>query len=225
LKKPLICAVITDNDFGLVSGVDRFVDLYEVRLDLTGDGWQEWVKKLQRPWIAVNRLQECGGGWTGDEASRLGKLFEAVELGARIVEIELKTPDLARLVSQIHKEKAQCMISAYDLTGTPDINELKSFIRQETAAGADICKVMTSALRYEDNFTILRLLDECAGNRIVAFAEGELGVTSRVLSAMAGGYFTYASISNRPSDSGERSATYLRSLYEAVKKSQGLALD
>jgi 3-dehydroquinate dehydratase I len=221
LKRPLICAVITENDFDLVSGVDRFVDLYEVRIDRTGDGWQDWVKKLQRPWIAVNRLQECGGGWTGDEASRVGKLFEAIELGARIIEIELKTPDLARLVNRIRREKAECMVSAYDLSGTPDINEMKSIVRQETAAGANICKVVTTARRYEDNFTVLHLIEQYGGNRMVAYADGEMGVTSRVLSAMVGGYFTYASISNRAEDSGERTATYLRSLYEAVRKSQG----
>ena len=49
MNRPKICAVVTVNDFDLISGVDRFVDLYEIRIDLIGDGWQDWVGRLQRP--------------------------------------------------------------------------------------------------------------------------------------------------------------------------------
>jgi 3-dehydroquinate dehydratase-1 len=221
MKRPKICAVITENNFDLVAGVDRFVDLYEVRMDLTGDGWQEWVKRLRRPWIACSRLREEGGNWRGDEASRVGKLFEAIEFGARIVDIELRTPDLAHIAAEIKKDKAECLISVHNLVETPDICELKGIIREQNAAGAGICKVVTTAQRFEDNFTVLRLFHECPETRLVAFAIGQVGVVSRVLSAMSGGYFTYASITEGTASApGQLTAAYLRSLYEAVRNNQ-----
>ena len=107
MKRPRICAVITENDYKVAAGIERFVDFYEVRLDLIGDGWQAWVKKLSRPWIATNRLPEEGGRWSGSEIERISRLFEAVKLGARIVDIELRTEGLADIMAQLKRKKVQ----------------------------------------------------------------------------------------------------------------------
>ena len=219
MKRPKICGVITENNFELVAGVDRFVDLYEVRIDLIGDGWQEWVNRLQRPWIACNRRREEGGNWTGDESSRIASLVKAMKLGARIVDIELRTQDLARTVKQIKDYRALCLISYHNLTETPAIQELIQIVKEEIDSGADICKVVTTPRRFEDNFTVLSLFEEYKEIKLVAFTMGELGIVSRVLSAISGGYFTYASINGIPGSApGQLTATYLRSFYEAVKK-------
>jgi 3-dehydroquinate dehydratase type I len=77
--------------------------------------------------------------------------------------------------------------------------------------------VITTAQRFEDNFTVLRLFEKYKGVKLVAFAMGEFGAVSRVLSAMSGGYFTYASITGSAGSApGQLTATYLRSFYEAV---------
>jgi len=222
MNKPRICAVITENNFDLIAGVERFVDLYEVRIDLIGNGWQEWVNKLQRPWIACNRLQEEGGNWSGNESFRIETLIHAIKLGAGIVDIELHTPDLSSIVSTIKSKKAKCLISSHNLLETPPLDELEQTVQQQIHYGADICKVVTTAKRFEDNFTILKLFEKFKETRIVAFAMGNEGIVSRVLSTMSGGYFTYASITGiKGSASGQLSATYLRSFYEAVKKKRG----
>ena len=89
------------------------------------------------------------------------------------------------------------------------------------AAGAGICKVVTTAQRFEDNFVVLSLFREFPDIRMVAFADGELGITSRVLSVLSGGYFTYASImDDNRQDKGLLPAAYMRSLFEEVRKSQ-----
>lgn len=220
MKRPRICAVITENDFNLAAGVVRFVDYYEVRIDLIGAGWQEWVCHLQRPWIATNRLVEEGGKWAGDEAGRVAKIIEAVELGARIVDLELRTPELSRLVAEIKKRRAECLISVHNLQATPETAELQATVKQQLAAGADICKIATTAIRFEDNLKVLRLFPAFPDTKLVATAMGEVGVVSRVLSAMVGGYFTYASIvTGKESAAGQLTVTYLRSLYQAVRKS------
>ena len=96
MKKPRICAVIVDKRVEEVKEIEPLVDLFEVRIDLIGDGWQDIVKKLKKPWIACNRCAEEGGKWSGNEARRIEKLLEAIELGAGIVDIELRTKNLRR---------------------------------------------------------------------------------------------------------------------------------
>lgn len=213
-----ICAVITKNDRELVARVDKFVDFYELRIDLVGDGWQELAGYLKHPWIACNRLPAEGGSWTGDEASRIAKLFEAIKLGAEIIDIELKTPELQRIVTGIKDRRVRCLISHHDYKETPTLVDIRNIIRQEYDAGADICKLVTTAQHFEDNLTLLKIFEYFKDIRIVAFAMGPLGLASRVLSPMIGGYFTYASIvEGRESASGQLTAAYLRSLYESVK--------
>jgi 3-dehydroquinate dehydratase type I len=218
MRRPRICGVITENDYEVAAGIERFVDFYEVRLDLIGDGWQEWVGKLNRPWIACNRIAEEGGKWSGGETERVAKLLEAVKLGACIIDIELRTADLDHIVKQLKRKKVQCMISTHNLRETPHLNDLKSIVRQQLAAGADICKVATTAQRFEDNMTVLRLFPFFPGVKLVTLAMGQIGVSSRVLSPMLGGYFTYASVmEGKESAAGQLTAAYLRSFYEATR--------
>ena len=77
----------------------------------------------------------------------------------------------------------------------PLLDTLKEIVESELAAGADICKVVTTTRKFEDNLTILQLISEFPAQRIVAFAMGDLGLTSRILCPLIGGDFTYASIS------------------------------
>ena len=50
MRKPRICAVIVNNDTKAVQEVEPLVDLFETRIDLVGDGWQELVKQFSKPW-------------------------------------------------------------------------------------------------------------------------------------------------------------------------------
>ena len=68
-------------------------------------------------------------------------------------------------------------------------------------AGADICKVVTTAQRFEDNLAVLQLISDFPETRVVSFAMGSLGFTSRILSPLVGGDFAYAS-----SEEGRESA-------------------
>ena len=82
MKRPRICAVIVNNDLEAIREVKPLVDLFEVRIDLIGDSWQELVKQLNRPWIACNRSPDEGGKGDKDETRRIEELFRAMELGA-----------------------------------------------------------------------------------------------------------------------------------------------
>ncbi|MBI2287910.1 MAG: type I 3-dehydroquinate dehydratase, partial [Chloroflexi bacterium] len=87
MKKPRICAAIVSNDPKDARQVAPLVDLFEVRIDLIGDGWQELASQLGKPWIACNRSANEGGRWSGKEDERIEQLLQAVELGASIIDI------------------------------------------------------------------------------------------------------------------------------------------
>jgi 3-dehydroquinate dehydratase type I len=218
MKRPRICAVIVNNDLEAVKEVKPLVDLFEVRIDLIGDGWQELVKQLKKPWIACNRSSDEGGRWEESEERRMEELLKAVELGAEIIDIELRTRNLDEAVQKI-KNRAKCLLSFHDLKGTPSLDRMREIVQRQLKAGADICKIITTAQSFEDNLTVLQLIVDFPQTRVVSFAMGPLGFASRVLCPLVGGDFTYASTEKgKESAPGQITVTDLRKLYEMMAR-------
>lgn len=216
MKKPRICAVIVSNEPEAIKESEPLVDLFEVRIDLIGSGWQELVKRLNKPWIACNRRVDEGGRCREDEEKRVAELLRAVELGADMVDIELRTKNLGDAVKKI-KNRAKCLLSFHELKRTPPLEEMRGIVRRQLEAGADICKVITTAQRPEDNLTVLQLVTESTGIRKVSFAMGPLGLMSRVLCPLVGGDFTYASMrKGKESAPGQMTVKELRQIYEMM---------
>ena len=218
MKRPRICAVIVDNDLEAVNEAEPFVDLFEVRIDLIGDGWQKLVKQFNKPWIACNRMADEGGRWEESEERRIEELLKAIELGADIIDIELRTRNLEQVIPMIGK-RAKCLLSFHDLEKTPSLEEMKEVVRRQLKAGADICKIITSAQSFEDNLTVLQLIVDFPKTKIVSFAMGALGFASRVLCPLVGGDFTYASTEKgKESAPGQITVRELRKLYEMMAR-------
>jgi 3-dehydroquinate dehydratase-1 len=218
MKRPRICTVIVNNDLEAVKEVKPLVDLFEVRIDLIGDGWQELAKQLNQPWIACNRRADEGGRWEESEEKRIQELLKAVELGAEIIDIELGTINLDKAVPKI-KNRAKCLLSFHDLKGTPSLDKMREIVQKQLKAGADICKVITTAQSSEDNLVVLQLIADFPETRVVSFAMGPLGFASRVLCPLVGGDFTYASIEKgKESAPGQITVTDLRKLYEMMAR-------
>jgi len=213
MMPPRICATITNSDLKAIQKASSQADLLEVRIDLIGDDWEKVAGQLNKPWIACNRTAAEGGRWQGNEARRIEKLLQAVEMGADTVDIELRTKNLANIVKLI-KRRAKCLVSYHDLEKTPPFAAMKRLVEQQTKAGADICKVVTTARSFEDNLSVLRLIREFPGARVVAFAMGPQGMTSRVLCPLVGGDFTYASAAQgQESAPGQMTVSELREIY------------
>ncbi len=216
MNKPRICAVIVDSDLAQVNKAKEFADLFEVRIDLVGDSWQELAKQLNKKWIACNRVASEGGRCKKSETERIEGFLKAIELGADIIDLELRTTNLKQAVGLI-KDRAKCLLSFHELRGTPPLNSMREIVQRQLEAGADICKVVTTAQRFEDNLTIIQLISEFPRTRIVSMAMGPLGFASRVLGPLVGGYFTYASIERgKESASGQITVRELKKLYEMV---------
>ena len=218
MKRPRICAVIVDKDLEAVNEITPLVDLFKVRIDLIGDGWQELAKQLNQPWIACNRRADEGGRWEKGEESRIEELVKAIGLEADIIDIELRTSNLEEVISIIRKG-AKCLLSFHDLAKTPPLNNMREVIQRQLTAGADICKIVTTAQSFDDNLTVLQLINEFPEKKIVSFAMGPLGFVSRVLCPLVGGDFTYASTKiGKESASGQITVRDLRKLYEMMTR-------
>jgi len=217
VNKPRICAVIVNTDLKAVKEIEPLADLFEVRIDIIGEGWQGLVKKLKRPWIATNRTVDEGGKWQGTEARRIEALLQAIALGAEMVDIEFKTKNLENIVPLV-KKRVKCILSFHDLEKTPHYDELKGIVQKQIKAGADICKVVTTARQFEDNLAVLRLVSEFSGNKVVSFAMGQEGQLSRVLSPLAGADFTYAAIEvGKESAPGQITVKEMTQIYGMMK--------
>ncbi len=211
MNKPKICAVIVNTDLNAVKGAEALVDLFEVRIDIIGDGWQGLVKQLKKPWIATNRTIDEGGNWTGNEARRIEGLLQAIELGADMVDVEFRTKNLKNIIPLV-KRRVKCILSFHDIEKTPPLEEMKDIASRQSIAGADICKVVTTAKEFRDNLAVLQLISEFSENKIVAFAMGQIGQVSRLFSPLVGADFVYASI-----EKGKESAPGQMTVQELIK--------
>lgn len=218
MKSPKICAVIVDNDLQSVREVGKLVDLFEVRIDLIGEGWLDLAKQLTKPWIATNRIKAEGGQWQGSETERIEELIRASESGAEMIDVELSTTGLTKTILLI-KKKAKCLLSYHNFEKTPSLVRMEGIVRKQLASGADICKIVTTAQKFEDNSAVLRLISKFPNTKLVSFAMGNLGIISRILSPLVGSSFTYASIKEgKESASGQITVRELRRIYELVTR-------
>lgn len=216
MRRPRICAVITRPDLRAVREAEEQADLFEVRIDLIGPEWKALARSLTKPWIATNRLAAEGGHWQESEARRQEELLKALALGAYAVDMELATPGLERLVPVVRRV-AQCLISYHNPVMTPSLEALRRVVRDELSAGADICKVVTTACGFEDNLTVLSLISEFAESRVIALAMGPEGQASRLLCPLLGGELTYGAVSRgQESATGQPAVAELAQLYRMM---------
>jgi len=102
--------------------------------------------------------------------------------------------------------------------GTQPLDNLKRIVERQLTAGADMCKVVTTASSFDDNLKVLQLITAFPKEEVVSFAMGPLGPVSRILCPLVGGYFTYASIEEgKESASGQLTVRDLRKLYKMVE--------
>jgi 3-dehydroquinate dehydratase type I len=190
-------------------------DFTEVRLDcLNADAdFKVLTAKRRTPLLATDKAKR-------DASEHRHILTNAARSGFEYVDIDLSTLKIASLVSEVKASGAKCIVSFHDSSGTPTITKLGAILKRQRSKGADICKIVTTARKQEDNLILLYFLSRVSAQaKIVCFAMGELGKTSRLLSPIFGGYFTFASL-DRGSETapGQITLQDMRAAYEIIGK-------
>lgn len=196
------------------------VDFIEVRLDCLRDHEKlaDIAGSSRVPLIATIRTQNWHGKFLGKESERQRILANAARNGFDYVDIEISTSDLKKIVSNLRQMNVKSIISFHDYEGTPPLPKIQEIFEREVEEGAEICKIVTTAKFIEDNLTLLNFLLKASKRaKVVCFAMGSLGKTSRLLSPLFGGFFTIASLDRgKETAPGQMTIQELKTIYQAL---------
>jgi len=195
-------------------------DLIEVRLDglQKHDGLADLVKHGNVPKIATNKPASCRGQFKGNEAEQKQILLSAAKNGFKYVDIELSASNLKEFTTEASEHGAKSIVSFHDFDHTLELAKLNNVLEQEIACGADVCKIVMTAKRVEDNLTLLNFtVAACTRANIVCFAMGDYGKISRLLSPLFGCFFTFAAL-ERGSETapGQMTIQEMRTVYKLL---------
>ena len=197
-------------------------DFIEVRLDRfeDHDKLAEITKHSKTPLIATSRSMNCQGKFVGSETQRQQILLNAAKNGFEYVDIELTASKLKDVVKNLRQINVKPIISFHDFDGTPNLTKLQEVLEKEIVSGAEVCKIITTANRVEDNITTLNFVSKASKNaKIVCFSMGELGKPSRLLSPLFGAFFTIASLQRgKETAKGQLTLQEMRKLYQALRR-------
>jgi len=188
-------------------------DFIEVRLDCLKNSRElaDLVAQGRLPKIATDRSSRT-------ETEQRQMLLSAAKSGFEYVDVELSTPQLEDFVKELKALGAKPIVSFHKFNDSLGISELNSVLEREISSGADVCKIVTTAKRIEDNLTALNFISAASSEtKLVCFCMGELGKVSRLLSPLFGGFFTFASL-ERGSEtaSGQMTIQEMRAAYELL---------
>jgi 3-dehydroquinate dehydratase type I len=169
-------------------------DFIEVRLDRLKDclenqrGLADLAAHGKTPKIATDKASRT-------ETERRQILLNAAKSGFEYVDAELSTPQLEDLAKELKAFGAKPIVSFHKFDGSLSLSELNSVLEREISSGAEVCKIVTTAKKMEDNLTALNFMSaDSSKTKLVCFCMGELGKVSRLLSPLFGGFFTFASL-------------------------------
>jgi 3-dehydroquinate dehydratase type I len=188
-------------------------DFIEVRLDSIENGGElsDLAAHGKTLKIATDKSSRT-------ETEQRQMLLSAAKSGFEYVDVELSAPQLKELVKELKASGAKPIVSFHKFNGSLGISELNSVFEREISSGAEVCKIVTTAKRIEDNLTTLNFTSTASSKaKLVCFCMGELGKVSRLLSPLFGGFFTFASL-ERGSEtaSGQMTIQEMKAAYELL---------
>jgi 3-dehydroquinate dehydratase type I len=224
MKNQICASVAAEGAAGAIRLIEKAeakgTDLVEVRLDYLKSfkKIRDIARSASVPLIATNRQRGQGGARPQNEDERLRVLLDAVDAGFQYVDLELTTADLQRAMLELKAAGAKIIVSHHDFKQTPDIAELENIMDSQIRTGGNICKLVTTANRVDDNLSCLLLISKMRKSvKLCCFAMGKNGIISRVLSPLFGAEFTYASVEKgRETASGQPSITELKKIYQIL---------
>ena len=154
----------------------------------------ENVKKDLKKIVCTLRPKSDGGKFTGNEKERIAILKLIAEYNPFLLDVEFNTMKRNRnLVKYLKTTKTNLLISGHDFKKTPRFTELKKKLNQMSKFSSNV-KIVTTAKSNYDSARVLQLYNKNGKINLIAFAMGEAGRISRILSLYLGSPYAYVSL-------------------------------
>jgi 3-dehydroquinate dehydratase-1 len=202
-------------------------DIIEIRLDnlkgsissSTLDTLKDLKKDVDVPLLITLRPEREGGGYKGDEDSRVGILSDIIKMGFEYVDLELRMDGLQRneLIRQARESGVKTIISWHDFDKTPSVDRMVSRIAECENANGDITKIAVYNHSIEDAYNTL-LAASSAGKNNTPYSimgMGPSGYITRVLGPHVGCEIVYSALdSQRRIQEGQIPISILKELWK-----------
>ncbi|CAH8356704.1 unnamed protein product [Eruca vesicaria subsp. sativa] len=147
------------------------------------------IKKSPLPTIFTYRPK-----WEGDDNERLHVLRLAMELGADCIDVDLQVArEFIKSIKGKKPKKFRVIVSSHNYQNTPSVEDLSELAVRIQQAGADIVKIVTTALDITDVARMFHLTSNFQAP-IIGLVMGERGLMSRILCSKFGGYMTFGTL-------------------------------
>lgn len=194
-------------------------DFAELRLDFlkpedVPDALEITKRHLHRC-VCTLRPKSEGGKFQGGEKERVSILKLIAEYRPYLIDVEFSTLSKNNgLLGYIRRTKTPILVSWHDFRKTPPFSTLGSKLKQMQKLSKFV-KIVTTAKSVKDSTTVLSLYRKQNAN-LIAFAMGDFGRISRILSMYLGSPYTYVSL-GRPVAPGQFSLDEVKSFLALQK--------
>ena len=172
-------------------------DLLELRVDRFTRLEEDYVernvaarRKLGLPLILTIRPREEGGQCAITPEQRL-RLFARNIPRVDMVDVELKSPILSRVVAMAKAQRKPVIVSFHDFKTTPTDRALTAILTAAKKSGATLVKIAAYARCSADVSRLMRFTRRHRAKNLVTIAMGPLGSVSRVAFFAVGSLLTY----------------------------------
>jgi len=223
--RPMICVSIMGRDVSeMERKAERAVklggDLIELRLDflenLNIDQSKELVSRFADKAVVTLRPSWEGGRYEGREEDRMRVLDELSAENPAYMDVELRARWLESISERLRK-RTRLIVSSHNFSETPEVEILAAEAIRCLRYG-DLAKIVITSKTFSDNLKILKLYgrSDIPEKRLIAFAMGERGVVSRILSPLLGSPIAYACLPGEEVASGQLSLQDFKEILRMV---------
>jgi 3-dehydroquinate dehydratase-1 len=162
------------------------------------------------------RSKNQGGRFSGTEEERVKLLRKLAEKRPMLVDVELETLQANdNLADYLELASIPTLVSWHDFEKTPPNDEIADIIT-EMRLYSNYVKVVTTAKSVEDSVRLMSLYENSLGLHPIIFAMGEAGVVTRVLCALYGAPYTYATLEKAVAP-GQLTIAQMKQLFSSIR--------
>lgn len=166
----------------------------ELRLDLC-ELEEDDIKEIFSRRRTTTLIAACHAGLPSEYDKVSESLITAILAGADYVDIDLFFPRARRefLMNLAFTKGCKVILSYHNYSDTESLEHLLEIAKTAEQCGADIIKIVTTAHTDRDCATVLSLYEHFEARKLVAFAMGDEGYATRLISFEKGAPFFYLS--------------------------------